>query len=262
MKYIVTGGAGFIGSHVVDAIAPENEVVVIDNFSSGKPENLDVFPDNVHVIRGSINDLSLLKKVFKGADGIFHLAAIASVAGSVDNPLATHETNLTGTLNVLIAARESKVRRVVFSSSSAVYGNEPTLPKREDMPPFPLSPYAVTKLASEYYCKVFSELYGVKTVSLRYFNVFGPRQDPEGEYAAVIPKFITSMLNNKAPVIFGDGTQTRDFVYVKDVVRANLLAMQSSATGTFNIGSGNGTNLNTLVNCIAGIVDISLPPVP
>jgi UDP-glucose 4-epimerase len=261
MKYIVTGGAGFIGSHVVDAIAPENEVVVIDNFSSGKPENLDMSPDNVHVIRGSINDLSLLTEVFKGADGIFHLAAIASVAGSVDNPRATHETNLTGTLNVLIAARESKVRRVVFSSSSAVYGNEPTLPKREDMPPFPLSPYAVTKLASEYYCKVFSELYGVKTVSLRYFNVFGPRQDPEGEYAAVIPKFITSMLNNKAPEIFGDGTQTRDFVYVKDVVRANLLAMQSSATGTFNIGSGNGTNLNTLANCIAGIVDISLPPV-
>ena len=261
MKYIVTGGAGFIGSHIVDAIAPGNEVVVIDNFSSGKPENLGTFPDNVHVVRGSVTDLSLLKKVFTGADGIFHLAAIASVAGSVDNPRATHETNLSGTLNVLIAAHESGVRRVVFSSSSAVYGNEPTLPKREDMPPFPLSPYAVTKLASEYYCSVFSELYGVQTVSLRYFNVFGPRQDPKGEYAAVIPKFITGMLNNKAPVIFGDGTQTRDFVYVKDVVRANLLAMESTATGTFNIGSGNGTSLNTLAKIIAGIMDVSLSPV-
>ena len=261
MKYIVTGGAGFIGSHIVETMAEKHEIVVIDNFLSGKPENLSMLPDSVKVIRGNITDLSLLTNVCKEADGIFHLAAIASVARSVDNPLATHETNLTGTLNVLLAARECGVKKVVFSSSSAVYGDEPTLPKREDMALFPLSPYAVSKLAGEYYCSVFSELFGVKTVSLRYFNVFGPRQDPDGEYAAVIPKFITRLLNNKAPLIFGDGKQTRDFVYVKDVVGANIRAMQSSATGTFNIGSGKSTDLTSLAHSIAGIMKVSLLPV-
>jgi len=260
MKYIVTGGAGFIGSHIVEAMAEKHEIVVIDNFSSGKPENLSIHSDSVKVIRGSITDLSLLKNAFKEADGIFHLAAIASVARSVDNPIATHETNLTGTLNVLLAARDCGVEKVVFSSSSAVYGDEPTLPKREEMSLFPLSPYAVSKLACEYYCSVFSELFGVKTVSLRYFNVFGPRQDPKGEYAAVIPKFITRLLNNKAPLIFGDGKQTRDFVYVKDVVGANIRAMQSSATGTFNIGSGTSTDLTSLANNIAEIMKVSLLP--
>ena len=261
MKYIVTGGAGFIGSHIVEAIAGSHEVVVVDNFSSGKPENLSMIDDRVTCVRGSITDLPLLKDAFKGADGIFHLAAIASVARSVDDPAATHETNLTGTLNVLLAARTCGVRKVVFSSSSAVYGDEPTLPKREDMPSCPLSPYAVSKLAGEYYCRVFSELFGVKTVSLRYFNVFGPRQDPQSEYAAVIPKFITRLLNNQPPVIFGDGKQTRDFVYVKDVVGANLLAMQSSATGTFNIGSGERIDLTTLAGTLCEIMQVNLPPV-
>lgn len=261
MKYIVTGGAGFIGSHIVDALGESHEVAVIDNFSSGKKENLDRVHDGITCIQGSITDLSLLRNVFKEADGVFHLAAIASVARSVDDPVATHQTNLTGTLNVLLAARDCGVKKVVFSSSSAVYGDEPTLPKREDMPPFPLSPYAVSKLACEYYCTVFSELFGVKTVSLRYFNVFGPRQDPQGEYAAVIPKFITRLLNEKAPLIFGDGKQTRDFVYVKDVVHANIRAMQSSATGIFNIGSGESTDLNTLADRIAGILNVSLLPV-
>ena len=261
MKYIVTGGAGFIGSHIAEAMAGKHEVVVIDNFLSGKRENLSEFSDSVHVIRGSITDLALLRNAFKEADGIFHLAAIASVARSVDDPVATHETNLTGTLNVLLAARDCGVKKVVFSSSSAVYGDEPTLPKREDLPPFPLSPYAVSKLACEYYCRVFSELFGVQTVSLRYFNVFGPRQDPMGEYAAVIPKFITNLLHDKAPLIFGDGKQTRDFVYVKDVVQANILAMQSSATGTFNIGRGKSTDLNTLAHSIAKIMKVSRMPV-
>ena len=261
MKYIVTGGAGFIGSHIVEAIVGSHEVIVIDNFSSGKRENLSMFADSVNGIQGSITDLPLLKDAFRGADGIFHLAAIASVARSVDDPGATHATNLTGTLNVLLAARDCGVRKVVFSSSSAVYGDEPTLPKREDMPSFPLSPYAVSKLAGEYYCKVFSELFGVKTVSLRYFNVFGPRQDPQSEYAAVIPKFITSLLNNQSPVIFGDGKQTRDFVYVKDVVQANLRAMQSSATGTFNIGSGERIDLTTLAGTLSDIMHVNLPPV-
>jgi UDP-glucose 4-epimerase len=261
MKYIVTGGAGFIGSHIVEALAESHDVVIIDNFSSGRQENLDRVPDNVTRIQGSITDLPLLKTVFGEADGIFHLAAIASVARSVDDPVATHQTNLTGTLNVLLAARDCGVKKVVFSSSSAVYGDEPTLPKREDMSPFPLSPYAVSKLASEYYCTVFSGLFGVKTISLRYFNVFGPRQDPHGEYAAVIPKFITRLLNDKAPLIFGDGRQTRDFVYVKDVVQANIAAMQSPATGTFNIGSGKSTDLNTLAASIAGIMQVRLTPV-
>jgi len=260
-KYIVTGGAGFIGSHIVEALAEAHEVVVIDNFSSGKQENLDTISGNVSCIRGSVTDPALLGDVFRGAEGIFHLAAIASVARSVDDPVATHETNLTGTLNVLVAARDSGVKKIVFSSSSSVYGDEPTLPKREDMPPSPLSPYAVSKLASEQYCTVFSELFGVKTVSLRYFNVFGPRQDPKGEYAAVIPKFIARLLDNKPPLIFGDGKQTRDFVYVKDVARANLLAMESSATGIFNIGSGERTDLNTLAGRIAGIMAVSRPPV-
>lgn len=261
MKFVVTGGAGFIGSHIVEAIARSHEVVVIDNFSSGKWENLSKVAGSINTIQGSITDLSLLKDACKGADGIFHLAAIASVARSVDDPFVTHETNLTGTLNVLLAARDCGVRKVVFSSSSAVYGDDPTLPKREDMPPVPLSPYAVSKLAGEYYGKVFSELFGVKTLSLRYFNVFGPRQDPQAEYAAVIPKFITRLLNNQPPVIFGDGKQTRDFVYVKDVVQANLLAMQSSATGTFNIGSGERIDLTTLAGTLSSMMNVHLPPV-
>jgi len=261
MKYVVTGGTGFIGSHIVEALAEVHDVVVLDNFSSGKPENLEGFPGSVTCITGSINNLPLLREVCKGADGIFHLAAIASVAKSVDNPLATHETNLTGTLNVLLAARDCGVKKVVFSSSSAVYGDEPTLPKREDMLPVPLSPYAVSKLAGEYYCNVFFELYGVKTVSLRYFNVFGPRQDPQSEYAAVIPKFITRLLNHEAPLIFGDGCQTRDFVYVRDVVQANLLAMQSTKTGTFNIGSGQKIDLTTLAGDLSRIMKVPIPPV-
>ena len=261
MKYIVTGGAGFIGSHIVEALAGSHDVVVIDNFSSGKPENLEGFPGSVRCITGSINDLPLLKEAFTGAEGIFHLGAIASVARSVDDPIATHQTNLTGTLHVLLAARDCGVKKVVFSSSSAVYGDEPTLPKREEMTPAPLSPYAVSKLAGEYYCKVFSELFGMKTVSLRYFNVFGPRQDPQSEYAAVIPKFITRLLSHQAPLIFGDGKQTRDFVYVKDVVQANLLAMQGTRTGTFNIGSGQKIDLTTLAGDIGRIMEVHYPPV-
>jgi len=261
MKFVVTGGAGFIGSHIVESLAGSHTVVVLDNFSSGKPENLEGFPRSVTCITGSINNLPLLREACTGADGIFHLAAIASVAKSVNDPLATHETNLTGTLNVLLAARDCGVKKVVFSSSSAVYGDEPTLPKCEDMLPVPLSPYAVSKLAGEYYCNVFFNLYGVETVSLRYFNVFGPRQDPQSEYAAVIPKFIARLLNGQAPLIFGDGKQTRDFVYVRDVVKANLLAMQSTTTGTFNIGSGIRIDLTTLAGKLARIMEIQLPPV-
>ncbi len=191
MKYVVTGGAGFIGSHIVEELAQQkHEVVILDNLFSGKMENIQPFLENKNVtfVQGSITDLPLLKKLFEGADGIFHEGAIASVPRSIANPLATNEANVTGTLNVLIAARDCGVRKVLFASSSSVYGNTPTLPKSEDMTPNPLSPYAVSKLTGEQYLKVFSEVYGIKTLSLRYFNVFGPRQDPKSEYAAVIPK--------------------------------------------------------------------------
>jgi UDP-glucose 4-epimerase len=260
MKYVVTGGAGFIGSHIAEMLADVHEVVVFDDFSSGKTENLRGFHDKVRVIRGSIADLSLMKSAFENADGIFHEAAIASVSKSVDDPLSTNHINITGTLNVLLAARDCGIKKVIFASSSAVYGDDPTLPKREDMQPSPLSPYAISKLTGEYYCKVFSEMFGVKTVSLRYFNVYGPRQDPSSDYAAVIPKFIDRLLRNERPVIFGDGKQTRDFVYVRDVVRANILAMENPATGVFNIGSGSRIDLNFLAKTLSAVTGVDLTP--
>jgi len=261
MKYIVTGGAGFIGSHIVEELAQQHEVVIFDNLFSGKMENIQPFlkKKNVTFVEGSITDLSLLKKIFEGADGIFHEGAIASVPRSIANPLATNEANVTGTLNVLIAARDCGVRKVLFASSSSVYGNTPTLPKREDMTPNPLSPYAVSKLTGEHYLKVFSEVYGLNTLSLRYFNVFGPRQDPKSEYAAVIPRFITKILRQGSPTIYGDGGQTRDFTYVKDVVQANIRAMESDAQGVFNVAYCKRIDLNELASLIMEITGIIVP---
>jgi len=259
MKYIVTGGAGFIGSHIAEALAGKHEVVIIDDLFSGKMQNLDDFRNSVHFVQGSITDLPLMKEICAEADGIFHEAAIASVPRSIKNPLATNEANITGTLNVLVAAKECGVRKIVFASSSSVYGDTPTLPKREDMEPHPLSPYAVSKLAGEHYMNVFTKLYGIKTIALRYFNVFGPRQDPNSDYAAVIPKFITRTLNHQSPVIFGDGTQTRDFTFVKDVVQANISAMQSEAEGVFNVAYNQRIDLNTLAQLIMEITGISIP---
>ena len=262
MRYIVTGGAGFIGSHIVEYLAQKNhEVVVIDNLFSGKLLNIRPFlkNDSVTFVEGSITDLSLLTKTFKGADGIFHEGAIASVPRSIANPLATNEANVTGTLNVLVAARDCGVRKVVFASSSSVYGDTPTLPKKEDMKPHPLSPYAISKLTGEYYLRVFFELYGIQTVSLRYFNVFGPRQDPNSEYAAVIPKFITKILDHKSPVIYGDGKQTRDFSFIKDVVQANIRAMESDAQGVFNVAYCKRIDLNELASMIMEITGITVP---
>jgi UDP-glucose 4-epimerase len=262
MKYIVTGGAGFIGSHIVEDLAKQqHEVVIFDNFFSGKKVNIQPFlkKKNVKFVQGSITDLSVLEKIFEGADGIFHEGAIASVPRSIANPLATNEANVTGTLNVLIAARDCGVRKVLFASSSSVYGNTPTLPKREDMTPNPLSPYAVSKLTGEHYLKVFSEVYGLKTLSLRYFNVFGPRQDPKSEYAAVIPKFITKILRHESPTIYGDGGQTRDFTYVKDVVQANIRAMESDAQGVFNVAYCKRIDLNELATLIMEITGITVP---
>jgi UDP-glucose 4-epimerase len=262
MKYVVTGGAGFIGSHIVEELAQQkHEVVIFDNLFSGKLENIQPFlkKKNVSFVKGSITDLPVLKKIFDGADGIFHEGAIASVPRSIANPLATNEANVTGTLNVLIAARDCGVRKVLFASSSSVYGNTPTLPKHEDMAPNPLSPYAVSKLTGENYMKVFSEVYGLKTLSLRYFNVFGPRQDPKSEYAAVIPKFITKILRHESPTIYGDGGQTRDFTYVKDVVQANIRAMESDVQGVFNVAYCKRIDLNELASVIMEIIGITVP---
>lgn len=262
MKYIVTGGAGFIGSHLVEGLVNRgNEVVILDNLFSGKMENISAFLDreNVSFVKGSVTDLSLLKEIFSSADGVFHEAAIASVPRSIANPGATNEANVTGTLNVLIAARDCGVKKVVFASSSSVYGNTPTLPKREDMSPAPLSPYAVSKLAGEHYLRVFEGVYGLQTVTLRYFNVFGPRQDPASQYAAVIPNFITRILRHESPVIHGDGKQTRDFSYVKDVVQANIRAMEGNATGVFNVAYCKRIDLIELATIIMNITGITVP---
>jgi nucleoside-diphosphate-sugar epimerase len=215
LKYVITGGAGFIGSHIAEYLSTDHEVVIIDNLFSGKVENIThlLSDERVEFIQGSITSPDIFSEVFEGADGVFHQAAIPSVPRSIANPVPTNEANITGTLNVLLAAKDQAVRKVVFASSSSVYGDTPTLPKHEGMKPSPKSPYAVTKLTGEYYSQVFHEVYGLQAVALRYFNVFGPRQDPKSEYAAVIPKFITRILGGQPPVIYGDGKQTRDFTY-------------------------------------------------
>ncbi|MEM2899825.1 MAG: SDR family oxidoreductase [Thermoplasmata archaeon] len=249
-RVCITGGAGFIGSNLAEVLSKNNEVIVLDNLSTGKKENLSGL--DVNFIKGDILDAKVLKKAFKDVDYVFHQAAVPSVPRSIAEPITSNMNNLDGTLNVLIAARDANVKRLVFASSSSVYGDTPTLPKIETMLPMPLSPYAVTKLASEYYCKVFWTVYGLSTVSLRYFNVYGPRQDPTSQYAAVIPKFISFAFLNKPLTIFGDGTQTRDFSYVKDVVKANILAaLSDKADGeVINIASGRAITLNELAKLI------------
>jgi len=260
MAYLVTGGAGFIGSHITEELIKRgDEVIVLDNMYSGQPENVAVNP-MAEFVDGSILDTEILGSICKkyNIEGIFHLAAVASVQKSIENPALVHEVNVTGTLNVLEAARKHGVRKVVLSASAAAYGDNPVFPKREDMLPEPLSPYAVSKIASEMYCKTYAELYNMQTISLRYFNVFGPRQDPNGEYAAVIPKFTEKICAGESPTVFGDGKQTRDFVYVKDVARANILAMDSDISGLFNIGTGIQTSLNNLAKMIMDAAEISV----
>ena len=256
-KFVITGGAGFIGSNLAEALAQENEVVVIDDLSIGKHQNLACL--DVHFIKGSITDPDLLEEAFQGADCVFHQGAIASVKKSVENPSLTNSVGIDGTLNVLVAARDAGVRRVVQASSAAVYGSSPELPKTEDMRPFPQSPYAVTKLAAEHYALVFQELYGLESVSLRYFNVFGPKQDPTSEYSGVISRFISALLNNEQPVIYGDGEQTRDFVYVSDVVKANILSSRS-VTGVYNIACQKSISLNTLAEVMGKILGKEVHP--
>ncbi|MDV2481744.1 SDR family oxidoreductase [Methanoculleus sp. Wushi-C6] len=263
MRYIVTGGAGFIGSNLAEHLSRDHEVVIVDDLTSGQRQNIERIMDNSRVtfVEGSVTDLDLLMEIFAGADGIFHQAAIASVPRSVKDPLETNAVNAAGTVNVLWAAKECGVPSVVTASTSAIYGDDPVFPKRETMAPTPLSPYAVSKLAGEYYGKVFADLYGIRTVFLRYFNVFGPRQDPNSEYAAVIPKFITRLLDGKPPIVYGDGEQTRDFIFVADVVQANIRAMESEARGVFNIAGGRRISLNELAASLSEITGVDLRPV-
>jgi len=248
-RVVVTGGAGFIGSHLAEELAGlGHDTIILDDLSSGRLENTEGLSriSGVELIEGSVSDLSLLQEAFRDVHYVFHQAALPSVPRSIDDPLASHQANLTGTLRVLIAARNSGVKKVICASSSSVYGDTSTLPKREDMPPQPLSPYAVTKVAGEYYCQVFSRVYNLPTVCLRYFNVYGPRQDPDSQYAAVIPRFLRRLSVGMPPVIFGDGEQTRDFTFVSDVVAANILAAESDARGVFNIGGGKRVSVNRL----------------
>lgn len=261
MKILVTGGAGFIGSNLAEELAKRgDEVIILDDLSTGKRGNIEelIKWHGVKFVNGSVTNLELLKRLFKDVDYVFHQAAIPSVQRSIENPLATNEANVTGTLNVLIAAKDCGIMKVIYASSSSVYGDSPELPKREDMKPNPLSPYAVAKLTGEYYCKVFYEVYGLKTICLRYFNVYGPKQDPTSEYAAVIPRFITRILNNQPPIIYGDGNQTRDFTFVKDIVNANILAAEKNVDGVFNVANRQRISINELANKIMRIEGVNL----
>jgi UDP-glucose 4-epimerase len=260
---LVTGGAGFIGSHLVDALVAGGYTVrVLDNFSTGDPVNLQHLRERVRVIDGDITDRLTVQRAVDGVELVFHQAALASVPRSVVNPLATHEACATGTLNVLLAAREAHVRRVVYAASSSAYGNSMRLPKREVDPTAPVSPYAVAKLAGEQYCAAFTAVYGLETVRLRYFNVFGPRQSPDSPYAAVIPRFIEALTSGKSPVIHGDGEQSRDFTFVADVVQANLLAAEQPGVSgkVYNVAGGRRTSLLELVAHLNKLLQTNIAP--
>jgi nucleoside-diphosphate-sugar epimerase len=247
---VVTGGAGFIGSHIAAALAAGGaRVRVLDDLSTGHRENLDEIGGDIDFIRGSVADESLLAKALEGVELIFHEAAIPSVPRSVEAPRQSHIASVDGTFSLLLAARDAGVRRVVYAASSSAYGDQPTLPKVEEMRPDPLSPYAVAKLVGEYYCQVFTRVYGLETVSLRYFNVFGPRQDPGSQYSGVVSRFISSLLSGERPVIYGDGEQSRDFTYIDNVVAANLNAATSTgASGkVINVANGERVTLNQLL---------------
>ena len=258
MKALVTGGAGFIGSHIVDRLLKDgHEVVVLDDFSTGHRSNLSD-NDDLSIVEGDISDYDTVKRCMVGVDWVFHKAAVASVPKTVNDPVGSSLINYQGTLHLLEAARENNVKRFVFASSAALYGDEPTLPKVETMCSFALSPYAVDKLASEFACGMYTTLYGLETVCLRYFNVFGPRQDPSSPYSGVISIFTTKLKNKETPTIFGDGEQTRDFVYVSDVVEANMKAVTENdcAGKFFNIATGNKISLNGLLKTLCDIYDI------
>jgi nucleoside-diphosphate-sugar epimerase len=253
---LVTGGAGFIGSHIASAlVASGARVRILDDLSTGHRENLEEIGGDIDFVQGSVADEALLKRVLDGVELVFHEAAIPSVPRSVENPRQTHTASVDGTFSLLAAAREKKVRRLIYAASSSAYGDQPTLPKSEEMSPDPLSPYAVAKLVGEYYARVFTRVYGLETFSLRYFNVFGPRQDPGSQYSGVVSLFISALLTNKRPVIYGDGEQSRDFTYIDNVVDANLKA--ASATSgpgqVINIANGERITLNQLLQELKGL---------
>ena len=255
--YLVTGGAGFIGSNIVRHLVDEGERVrVVDDFSTGKRQNMDGVLQRVELIEGDLADLEVARCSVAGADYVIHQAAIPSVPRSVADPLGNNRASVVATLNLLVAARETGVRRLVYASSSSAYGEAADGAKREDMPTRPLSPYGVSKLAAEHYCLAFHTVYGFETVALRYFNVFGPRQDPASEYAAVIPRFITALLDRRPPTIYGDGEQTRDFTYVGNIVAANLLALRAPGVAgeAFNIAMGQATSLNQLAAALRELI--------
>jgi nucleoside-diphosphate-sugar epimerase len=262
--YLVTGGAGFIGSSAVRELLRRGEQVrVVDNFSTGRRQNLKEVLPQIDLREADITDLPGLRPAFDGVDYVLHLAALPSVPRSVEDPVTCHRVNLDGTLNVLLAARDAKVRRVVFAASSAAYGDMPTLPKRECMEPNPISPYGVTKLAGEYYARVFTRVYGLETVCLRYFNVFGPRQDPTSPYSGVLSVFISALLGGRAPTIFGDGEQSRDFTYVDNAVAATLLACTApEASGkVLNVAVGERVTLNQVFGALRKITGANVEPV-
>ena len=266
MRYLSTGGAGFIGSHLVEhLVAAGDDVTVLDDLSSGRRANLAAVRGQIRFIRGSVTDLNTCRRAVERVDCVLHHAAVTSVQRSVDEPVVTHQVNATGTLNVLLAARDKGVRRVVYAGSTSAYGNPATLPNSEEHVTRPLSPYAASKLAGEDYCVACQATYGLETVVLRYFNIFGPRQDPNSQYAAVVPRFITTALAGEPPTIFGDGKQTRDFVFIANVVHANLLAARAPAADVsgqvFNIGSGKGVSVNQLWEHIRRLAGVPLAPV-
>jgi UDP-glucose 4-epimerase len=261
---LVTGGAGFIGSHIATALVERGDRVrVLDNLSTGFKTNMQHFLERIEFLEGDLLDEKAVAKAVDGVDCIFHEAALASVPRSVADPLASHAHCVTGTVTLLNAARKAKVRRVVYAASSSAYGDQPYCSKREIDLPAPLSPYAAAKLSCEYYCQAFTATYGLETVAIRYFNVFGPRQDPNSEYSAVIPRFITAMLEGKQPVIYGDGLQSRDFTFVANVVKANLLAADAPGVAgqVFNAANGKSTNLLTLIRLLNELLQLNIQPI-
>lgn len=262
-RYLVTGGAGFIGSHLAEEVVKRGEVVrVLDNFLTGKRENIAHLLDKIELVEGDIRDFEVCQRAVDGMDFVLHQAALTSVPRSVEDPLLANEINIRGTLNLLLASKEAKVKKFILASSSSVYGDDPHFPKKENNEGKPLSPYAVTKRVGEMYCQVFSLIYGVSTVILRYFNIFGPRQDPFSQYAAAIPIFISRMLRGERPMIFGDGEQSRDFTYVANVVQANILAVKAQAVSgeIFNIACGKKTTINSLTEKINKLLRKKITP--
>ena len=257
MKILVTGGGGFIGSHLVDRLlADGHDVRVLDNFATGRRENLIHVLEHIEVVEGDLQSYERVHNAVVGCEIVLHQGALPSVPRSVQDPLTSNATNVTGTLNVLLAARDAGVKRVVYASSSSIYGANPELPKHEGLLPQPISPYAVAKLAGEGFCRSFHEVFGLETVALRYFNVFGPRQDPLSQYAAVVPNFISALLEGEQPVVFGDGEQSRDFTYVGNVVEGNVLAMNAEGVAgkPYNIAAGDRTTLNELLRHIGRLM--------